>query len=90
VGPLGFTLTKEEWLDRHRTGDLQYQELNWEDPTTRQYGHAAIVVGTQVQRATYKGNDVPGGRFRMTQVAIQSGGNWVLAGVHLSPMAERA
>jgi hypothetical protein len=35
VGPLGFTLTREQWLDRHRSGDLVYEEITWEDVDIR-------------------------------------------------------
>lgn len=88
VGPLGFMLTKEQWLARHQPGELKNQELTWDDASVRQYGDAAIVVFAQSSRATYKGNEVPGGRFRVTLIAVQREGRWVIAGLHLSPIAQ--
>ena len=88
VGPLGFMLTKEQWLARHQPGELKYQELTWDDAAVRQYGDAAIVVFAQTQRATYHGNEVPGGRFRATLIAVRRAGRWVIAGLHLSPIAQ--
>jgi hypothetical protein len=31
VGPLGFVLTRAEWIDRHATGALRYDSLRLED-----------------------------------------------------------
>jgi ketosteroid isomerase-like protein len=88
VGPLGFTLDKQAWLGRHRSGDLKYQALALEDANVRLYGDAAIVIAAQRQKATYQGNEVPGGRFRITLVAVSRDDRWVIAGLHLSPIAQ--
>ncbi len=86
VGPLGFILTKQQWLDRYRTGDLVTRSLVWDEVEVRDYGTAAIAIGCHTQRAAYRGtpND---GRFRATHVAVQINGQWLLAGMHLSPIA---
>lgn len=90
VGPLGFMLTKQQWFDRHRPGELEYQELTGEDATIRQFGDASIVVFAQTQRATYQGREVqaPGNRFRVTLIVVREGGRLAIAGVHLSPIAQ--
>jgi ketosteroid isomerase-like protein len=85
VGPLGYILTKQQWLDRYRDGDLVTTELGWEDVAVRDYGDAAVAVGVQVQRAAYRGRPSDG-RFRVTHIAVRDGGEWKLAGVHLSPL----
>jgi hypothetical protein len=69
VGPLGFTLTKQEWIQRHRSDDLAYQTLAWQAPSVCRYGDAAIVIAAQTQTATCRGTQVAG-RFRVTQVAV--------------------
>lgn len=85
VGPLGFILTKEQWLDRYRGGDLVTSHLDWIEVAVRDYGTTAVAVGVQAQRAAYRGtpND---GRFRATHIWVRDGAEWKLAGMHLSPI----
>jgi ketosteroid isomerase-like protein len=86
VGPFGFILTKQQWLDRYRDGDLVTSELSWEEVTVRGYGATAVAIGVHDQRAAYRGrpND---GRFRATHIAVRhDDGEWKLAGIHLSPL----
>lgn len=85
VGPLGFVLTKEQWLDRYRSGDLVTTSLDWHDAEVRRYGDCAVVVGVHDQRAAYRGNAADGG-FRSTHIAVRHGGGWRLAGIQLSPI----
>src|SRR5437660_9318364 len=58
IGPLGFMLTKQEWLTRHRSGDLKYESFDLDDVKVRPYNDAAILTGRQVQNATYRGNPI--------------------------------
>ena len=85
VGPLGFVLTREQWLDRLAPGQLVYQALAWSEPDVRLFGDAAIVIGVVDQRATYQGQD-SNGRFRATVVVVGLNGTAVIAGLHLSPI----
>lgn len=87
VGPRGFVLSREQWLERYRTGGLQNQSFTWEEVQVRDYGEAAIAVGVQFQQSTYQGHDASG-RFRGTQVAVRKEGRWFIAGMHLGPLAE--
>jgi ketosteroid isomerase-like protein len=86
IGPFGFTLTKEEWLQRHESGDLKYQSFALVDTTVRQYGDAAVVIGVQDAAATYQSNPVPGGKLRFSLTAVRAGDAWAVAGFQLSPM----
>jgi ketosteroid isomerase-like protein len=87
VGPLGFMLTKQEWLARHQSGDLKYDSLELDEVTVRVYGEAAVVIGRQVQSAAYRGNSIPG-QFRITLVFVHQQGQWRLASLHLSPIGQ--
>jgi ketosteroid isomerase-like protein len=87
VGPLGFLLTKPEWLARHQSGDLTYEAVDLDEMTVRVYDRAAILVGRQLQRGAYRGNRVDG-QFRTTLVFVQQEGRWRLAGLHLSPIGQ--
>jgi ketosteroid isomerase-like protein len=86
VGPAGFVLSKQQWLDRYREGDLRTRSLSFEDATIRVYGDAAVTIGRHIQEAEYRGHPV-NGEFRATHVAVRNGSEWRLAGQHLSPIA---
>jgi ketosteroid isomerase-like protein len=85
VGPLGFLLDKQQWLDRYRDGDLVTHALSFVDAATRVWGDAAATIGRHVQRAEYRGHPADG-EFRATHIAIRAGTQWRLAGMHLSPI----
>lgn len=82
IGPFGFTLTKEEWLQRHESGDLKYTQFKLVGPQVRQYGDTVLVVGVQDAAATYQGNPVPGGKLRFSATVVRG----VVAGFQLSQM----
>ncbi|MFL6122702.1 nuclear transport factor 2 family protein [Actinophytocola sp.] len=86
IGPFGFTLTREEWLQRHASGDLGYTQYKLLDTTVRQYGDAAIAVGIQDQAATYQGNPVPMSKLRYSATLVRVGGDWVIAGLQMSQL----
>lgn len=87
VGPVGFMLNKEQYVGSRRTGDLKHQSFSWDDIQVRFYGETAVVVGTQTQQTTYQDRDASG-RFRVTQILARQNGHWVIAGIHLSPIAQ--
>jgi ketosteroid isomerase-like protein len=86
VGPRGFVLTRDQWLARYRSGDLRNTGFELRDPQPRDYGAAAVVVGTQAQQTTHQGRDTSA-ELRATLVAVRPKDRWLLAGVHLSPVA---
>ena len=83
VGPFGFLLDRDQWMDRYRSGDLQHRSFTFTpDTDTRRFGDAAVVVGTQEQQGTHQGRPVDGA-FRASLVLVDGPG-WQVAGVHLS------
>src|SRR5262245_35688282 len=86
IGPRGFLLTKEQWLDRHRSGDLKHESLAWDEVGARLYGEAAVITGRERLKGTYQGQDIEG-QFRVSQVFVKQNGRWLLASIQLSPMA---
>lgn len=84
VGPMGFVLTREQWLARFANG-LVNRSFAIEDPRGRGYGTAAVVVGVLAQETSWQGAD-NSGRFRVTLVASRSGDRWLLAHVHIGPL----
>jgi hypothetical protein len=88
VGPLGFVVPKQQWLEQFHTGALQIESLAWDEVDIRTYADAgfAIAIGKLTQAATYAQNRSDG-QFRVTLIAIGRGVTWQLAGAHYSPIA---
>jgi ketosteroid isomerase-like protein len=87
VGPRGFVLSKQGWLDRHAPGALRNDAFSWEDVQVRMYGDAAIVIGITDSKGSYAGQPTSG-RARVTQVFVRDGARWAIAGMHLSGAPE--
>jgi ketosteroid isomerase-like protein len=87
VGPLGFLLTKQEWLARHQTSDMQYTAHTLDEATVRVYHDAAIMIGRLTQEATFRGNPV-NTQMRTTLVFVRQQGQWQLAGLHFSTIGQ--
>ncbi len=85
IGPLGFMLTKDQWLGRYE-GGLSYDSFALDEVAARFYGGAAVATCRQSQAGEFQGNDVSG-EFRATLVFAEQEGRWLLAGLHLSPIA---
>ena len=83
VGPFGFVLDKDQWLDRYRSGDFTTTELTWHDVDINDYGDTAVTIGTQTQKAAYKGSPT-NGDFRISHVFIRRDQRWTIAGMQLS------
>jgi ketosteroid isomerase-like protein len=84
VGPLGFVLTREQWLERFGNG-LENRAFKVEDPQVHDHGSAAVVVGVDAQETSFRGGD-NSGRFRLTLVAVRPDDRWLVAGVHIGPL----
>src|SRR6266699_1782738 len=87
IGPLGFMLTKQEWLARHQSGDLKYEAFNMDEIKVRVYNDAAVLTGRQVQNGAYRGNSIQA-QFRTTLVFVKQQGQWRLASLHLSTIGQ--
>ena len=89
VGPLGFVLTREQWLPRFANG-LVNRSFAVTDLQVRDYGTAAVGIGVLAQETSWQGSD-NSGRFRVTIVAVRAdkgcvGEGWRLAHVHIGPL----
>lgn len=82
IGPVGFVLDAEQWVQRHQ-GDLTNHEFEITDPHVRFYGDTAIVEAVQRQKATARGHDASGS-FRLGVVAVAEEGRWRIAHIQLS------
>lgn len=85
VGPLGFVLSKLQWMGRF-AGGLSYESFVLDEVEARLHGQAALVTARQKQAGEFQGDDV-GGEFRASLVLVEEDGRWLLAGWHASPIA---
>jgi ketosteroid isomerase-like protein len=88
VGPLGFVVPKQQWLEQFRSGALQISALDWDelDVRTHSQSQIAIAIGRLKQRAAYAGRPADG-TFRVTVIALRADDRWLIAGLHYSPVA---
>jgi hypothetical protein len=84
VGPLGFVVTRAQWLERFRNG-LDNRAFAVAEPQVYDHGAAAVVVGVLDQQTTWQGQD-NSGRFRITLVGVKVAAGWRLASVHIGPL----
>src|SRR5215212_4259798 len=83
VGPVGFVLDKQVWLEHHRSGAFRIESLSWDEVAVRDYGTAAVAIGKQTQQAQFQGQRADG-TFRSTHIYVRgSDGTWRLAGAHV-------
>ena len=85
VGPLGFVLSKPQWLQRYASGALVTSALDWREVDTQVVGDTAVSVGVHDQRASYQGRPSEG-TFRSTHVWQGGGEEWRLLSIQLSPI----
>ena len=86
VGPLGFILTKQAWLARHRHCDLTYQAFSLSEVSSRTAGSTAIVTARNNTRGTYQGHPIPEA-VRATLILVSDTQGWTLAAIHMSFIA---
>jgi ketosteroid isomerase-like protein len=80
IGPLGFLLTKQEWIAWQEADDLKHDALTLDEVKVRVYNDAALVICRLVQDATYRGTILA--QLRTTLVFVRHKGQWQLAGLH--------
>ena len=81
IGPLGFLLSKQQWLERLQSGELRYEVLDLDEAWVRVYDGVAILIGRHIQHATYQGHSIKA-QLRTTLVFVQQPSTWQLASLH--------
>src|SRR3954469_12889922 len=85
IGPRGFVLDKDGWVDRH--DEFTYQQLDTSEVDVRQYGDTAVVQDVQRNQATYRDQHVAV-TTRVSQVWVSQHDRWRLVAIQFSPLAE--
>lgn len=87
VGPFGFLLTKNEWINRHKTKKLKYETFTVEDISLRMYDKTTIVIGREVAKGAYEGNPIPEA-LRVTFIFVKSDDTWYIVGAQMSLLGQ--
>jgi len=85
IGPVGFMLAKDAWLDRFGP-DLHYDRLDLDEVSVRTNGETTIVVAHQHAGGVARGNPVPPDT-RVSFVVVPDGGEPCIAGIQYSFIA---
>jgi hypothetical protein len=85
IGPKGFILNKQEWIDRHE--HFKYLELETSDRDVRSYDKTVLVTNIQRNKAVYKNESIELA-VRVMQVWVEIAGQWQLVGIQFSPWAD--
>ena len=86
VGPLGFILPKQAWLQRHSPDGLVYEKFELQETQVREYGDTAVVTTLVDQPGTHQGNPIPR-NTRSTLVLVKQDGQWRITTDHMSFVA---
>jgi hypothetical protein len=84
IGPRGFVLDKQQWIDRH--GEFSYQQLDTSEVDVRHHGDTAVVRNVQRNQATYRDQHVAVDT-RVSQVWVRQDERWRLVAIQFSPLA---
>jgi ketosteroid isomerase-like protein len=86
VGPLGFILSKQAWLDRYDAQGLKYDKFDLEETQIHEYGDAAVVITRLNQTGTAMGQPIPTAA-RTTLMLVSRNGGKHLAAISLAFIA---
>src|SRR3954454_24420915 len=78
IGPRGFVLDKQGWIDRH--DEFTYQQLQTSEMDLRHYGDATVVRDVQRNQATYRDQHVAV-NTRVSQVWVRQQERWRLVAI---------
>ena len=88
VGPVGFVLGRQQWLERFGDG-LENRAFAVADLQVHEHDAAAVVVGVLDQQTSWiasTGVVYDSGRFRISLTAVRPAGWWLLGSVHIGPL----
>lgn len=85
IGPVGFQLPKDAWVQRLTDGRLHYEELSLTDVSIREYSDSAVAVARVNTRGSARGHELPTTRTMFHLVRIDH--EWRIAGIQHSFIA---
>ena len=81
VGPDGKRVSKTDWVNAIKSGDVKMQSIETSDVKVRVYGNAAVATYAADVKGTNKGRDLSG-HIEVTRVFVKQGGKWQEVAFH--------
>jgi hypothetical protein len=78
IGPKGFIVAKNEWIDVHSSGVYEQLLLRTVESELFDYGNTAIRSDVQQSECIYRGEYITG-LFRVLSVWVRTASHWQLA-----------
>jgi len=75
VGPDGKLVSKSDWVNAIKNGDVKLESVETSDLKVRVYGDAAVATYAADVKGTTKGQDASG-HMQITRVFVKRGGRW--------------
>jgi ketosteroid isomerase-like protein len=88
IYPQGGTLTKEQYLQRIASGDLNYLEWEPEEIRVRMYGNSAVIRYKANLRVSVKGSPGRAVRFWHTDLYEKRKGQWQIVWSHATQIPD--
>jgi hypothetical protein len=86
VGPLGFVLSRADWLQRHGEQGLVYTSYGYDEVSVQRHPGCTVVVARLKADGTWQGHAVPG-VLRTGMVLVPTEGGWQVTFTQHSFMA---
>jgi ketosteroid isomerase-like protein len=74
INPMG-TATKQEVLDRYKSGQTKFDSIDVKDRKVRVYGNTAVVTAEADVKGRSAGSEMSG-TYRSTRVLVKKNGQW--------------
>jgi len=81
VGPDGKRVSKSEWINAIKSGDVKIESVETSDVKVRVYGNAAVATYAADVKGTNKGQDLSG-HNQITRVFVKQAGKWQEVAFH--------
>jgi ketosteroid isomerase-like protein len=81
VGPDGKRVSKSDWINAIKSGDVKMESVETSDVKVRVYGNAAVATYAADVKGSNKGQDISG-HNQITRVFVKQAGKWQEVAFH--------
>lgn len=89
IGPKGFVVATDEWIEVHSSGVYELVFLRTVESEVISYGDAAVRSDVQESKCIFHGEEISG-LYRVLSVWVRQDTSWQLAAIQYTAMAAEA